>query len=401
MNKSSIALSGDSKPSVCAETKARLLDLRAQRERLAQRDARRMVRRADGYLPPASNTGGKGSPSAESFRAQVTHIDTLTVTMEICSLGDSSNLELMMHDDEAIKLAVDREFLNFWDFEVGLPNGKRVNGYKDSAPIRVSGYADVDALDKDGKPKENPFRNVSFGYVAWGGNRNKAGNDTLCIHFTGQACESMNLLDAMGTVNLWGQFSAALMEHNAAVTRIDIAFDDMAGEHGGIGAAVGWYRQGGFTNGGRPPSICQHGDWINGHSRTFEVGKRANGKMLRIYEKGHQLGDESDPWLRYELEIRAQDRVIPLSVLTNTDEVLAGSYPAMEWVVDCQPVSIPTIVKRRVRVTLDHLQKYARTSYGRVLHAMQAIGMAPQAILDELAIAALPRRLYVPPSACS
>jgi DNA relaxase NicK len=45
------------------------------------------------------------------------------------------------------------------------------------------------------------------------------------------------------------------------------------------------------------------------------VGKRKNGKLLRVYEKGKQLGDESSPWVRWELELHNRDRVIPWEVL--------------------------------------------------------------------------------------
>lgn len=334
--------------------------------------------------PPASNTGGK-SPSS-SPAGSITHVDTLTFTLEVCRLGDSP--EILMHDSDAICRAVEDLFLNAFDMELGHPTGRRFNGYNDSANIRWAGHDET----TNGK--------AHAGNVAWGGNRNKHGNDTLCIHLTGQGCESINLQDASSDISLWEQLADAIQQHDAKITRLDIAYDDLEGQYGGVGAAVGWYRQGGFCAGGRMPTINQVGDWINGHGRTLYVGKRENGKLLRVYEKGHQLGDLFSPWVRYELELRSRDRVIPPSALLYRDEVLAGAYPAMEWVLSVRPITIPTLIKKRLRVTLDHLTSYASLSYGRLVNAMAGIGMSAAEIVEGLRRDGLPSRLFIPPSAC-
>lgn len=335
--------------------------------------------------PPASNTGGK-SPSYP-ISGSITHIDTLTFTLEVFRLGDSP--EILMHDCDAICRAIEDLFLNAFDMELGTPTGQRFNGYNDSAVIRWAGHDET----TNGK--------AHAGNVAWGGNRNKFGNDTLCIHLTGQACESINLLNTMnGDVDLWEQLADVILQHEGKITRLDIAYDDLEGRYGGVGAAVGWYKAGGFCAGGRMPSIKQVGDWINGKGRTFYVGKRENGKLLRVYEKGHQLGDDQSLWVRYELELRSKDRVIPVSALLYRDEVLAGSYPALEWLLDVRPVTVPTIIKKRLRVTIDHLTSYASLSYGRLVNAMAGIGMSAAEIVEGLRRDGLPSRLFIPPSAC-
>lgn len=334
--------------------------------------------------PPASNTGGKSPSSLGS--ASITHIDTLTFTLEVVRLGDSP--ELLMHDSDAICRSVEDLFLNAFDMELGFPTGQRFNGYNDSAKIRWAGHDET----TNGK--------AHGGHVAWGGNRNKFGRDTLCIHLTGQGCESINLLNSMGgEVDLWEQLADTIQQHAGKITRLDIAYDDLGGDYGGVGAAVGWYKQGGFCAGGRMPSVKQVGDWINGHSRTLYVGKAENGKRIRIYEKGHQLGDKDSQWVRYELELRSNGRVIPVSALIYRDEVLSGSYPAMEWVLKVRAVSIPTIIKKRLRVTVDHLTAYASLSYGRLVNALSGIGMSACEIVETLRRDGLPSRLFVPPSA--
>ena len=330
--------------------------------------------------PPSSNTGGK-SPSGST----ATHIDTLTFTLELWRLGDTP--ELLMHDDDAICRAVEDLFLNAFDMELGQATGRRFNGYNDSAPIRWAGH------------DEKTNGKCHAGHVAWGGNRTKFGMDTLCVHLTGQACESINLLNESSPHDLWAGLAEAIQLHAGKITRIDIAYDDLEGQHGGVGAAVGWYKAGGFCAGGRMPSVCQHGDWINGHSRTLEVGKRENGKLLRVYEKGHQLGAQDSHWVRYELELRSKDRDIPVSALLYRDEVLAGSYPALEFVLNVRPVSIPTVIKRRLRTTIDKLTGCASVAYGRLINVMSGIGMSASEIVDTLRVDGVPSRLFVPPSA--
>lgn len=355
----------------CRETVERLRRLRAER--------------AAAKAPPVSNTGGKSPTSTAAALVESAHIDTLTFSMEVDALFDLGD---PVREDDAILRSIEDIFLNGLDLEIGEPTGRRLNGYADSAPLRWAGHD----LATNGK--------ALCGFVAWGGNRNKLGNDTLCVHLTGQGCEHVNLLDATNG-GTWSAIVAGLEMVAAKITRLDIAYDDLEGEHGGVGAAVGWYKEGLFSAGGRQPSVNQCGDWINGAGRTLYVGKRENGKLVRVYEKGHQLGDADSAWVRYELELHSRDRVIPFDALLMPTCYLAGSSPAMEFVADVPPVSIVTIVRQRLRVTLDHLQGWASISYGRLINAMTGVGMTAQEIVDELRVDGLPRRLFVPPAACS
>ncbi len=45
--------------------------------------------------------------------------------------------------------------------------------------------------------------------------------------------------------------------------------------------------------------------------RTLYIGKRENGKMLRIYEKGKHLGNPVSSWVSVELELKGKNRIIP------------------------------------------------------------------------------------------
>lgn len=96
----------------------------------------------------------------------------------------------------------------------------------------------------------------------------------------------------------WLSFSFFLRDElKARITRWDGAVDDFKGIHS-VDEAVELYKSGGFNHGGRNPQPRQHGNWITPDTlgRTFEVGNRKNGKLIRIYEKGKQLGDPTNPW---------------------------------------------------------------------------------------------------------
>lgn len=116
------------------------------------------------------------------------------------------------------------------------------------------------------------------------------------------------------------------------ITRADLAVDVWTG-HRVEDVAAAW-RSGEFDVRGKRPSQQNAGCWEAGHSRTFSVGSRGTGKMLRAYEKGdEQFGDRDTAtlygcaeWIRYEVEIRNNHRVIDLDVLTRPADFFAGAY---------------------------------------------------------------------------
>lgn len=119
---------------------------------------------------------------------------------------------------------------------------------------------------------------------------------------------------------------------NANVTRWDGAVDDYSGAHS-VNDAVNLFLDGQFTAGGNTPSCNQHGNWIqpDGSGRTFYVGKRKNGKMLRVYEKGMQLGGQWHPWVRWEVELHNKDRIIPWDVLLEPGRFFCRLLSQCSW----------------------------------------------------------------------
>lgn len=116
------------------------------------------------------------------------------------------------------------------------------------------------------------------------------------------------------------------------ITRVDLAVDVWSGRS--VEAVAQAWRAGEFDVRGKRPSQQNAGSWEAGHSRTFSVGTRGTGKMLRAYEKGdEQFGSREAStqygcaeWIRYEVELRNNHRVIDLDVLTRPADFFAGAY---------------------------------------------------------------------------
>jgi len=116
------------------------------------------------------------------------------------------------------------------------------------------------------------------------------------------------------------------------ITRVDLAVDVWSG-HRVEDVQTAW-QSGEFDVRGKRPGQQNAGSWAAGHSRTFSVGSRGTGKMLRAYEKGdEQFGSRDSSaahgcaeWIRYEVEMRNNHRVIDLDVLTRPADFFAGAY---------------------------------------------------------------------------
>jgi phage replication initiation protein len=137
------------------------------------------------------------------------------------------------------------------------------------------------------------------------------------------------------------------------ITRVDLAVDVWAGRS--VEAVAQAWESGEFDVRGKRPSQQNIGSWQAGHSRTFTVGTRGTGKMLRAYEKGdEQFGSREASaqygcaeWIRYEVEIRNNHRVIDLDVLTRPADFFAGAYAfcdrlLTELEVQAEPCRIKT-----------------------------------------------------------
>jgi phage replication initiation protein len=185
-------------------------------------------------------------------------------------------------------------------------------------------------------------------------------------------------------------------ECKARITRWDGAVDDYEGKHS-VDYAVELYKNGMLSSGGNRPSCDQRGNWIepDGSGRTFYVGKRKNGKTLRVYEKGMQLGHQFHPWVRWELELHNVDRVVPWDALLNPGKYVAGAYPkALGWIQE--EMSRVATVRKETTMSYTHLVECASQAYGALVNVMMAVEDSPEKVIERLRRNRIPRRLNFP-----
>lgn len=216
--------------------------------------------------------------------------------------------------------------------------------------------------------------------IAYGGDKQRG---TVHIELNAKACAHVS---DWQIVRQWGE------SLDAKITRVDLAHDDLKAEIVSIAIARAWYDAGKFTTSGRPPDAHLIDDMGSGKGKTLYIGARANGKMLRVYEKGRQLGDPLSPWVRVELELRNKSRVIPWDVLTTPTTYLAGDYPCLAYLSTVQD-KIRTLTKI-VQITLGSILRYLSTVGGKSINVlMQANGGDAFALVNAIKRDGIPRRL--------
>lgn len=223
-------------------------------------------------------------------------------------------------------------------------------------------------------------QNIAIGRLDWGGNHHKGRGR---FDLSGTGCSQVH--DWQAVVSFIGH------QFDACLTRVDLACDLLDGQYT-VEDCVDWYRAGDFNAGGRNPRHSMVGDWLTPqHGRTFEVGRRTNGKMLRAYEKGRQLGDMDSAWTRFEVEFRNIDRDLPLDMLLDADRYFAGAYRCLGRLLDVSGEKISTH-QREGEISLEHLVESARTAYGKCIHVMR-LHMTSDQVVEALSINGVPARL--------
>lgn len=289
--------------------------------------APRQVIRGESFTSPPKYTTGEFS----------THTDWLSCTWE---MADDSFL--INEFRKFLSQALGKEFESLRDRHVGM------NGF----------------------PRSFDIGNTSA-KLAIGGKSGRA-----MLQFDGQAC-------ALLAKHQWGALCFLIGNmYGGRITRWDGAADDFEGVHS-IEWAYEQYQAEKFSTGGNRPTALQHGDVIfrNGNGRTFEVGKRKNGKFLRIYEKGKQQGDPESEWVRWELQLGRRDRVIPWDVVINPAPYMASAYKCMDWI---SPVENKIKTEQRMRdANLKHRIKWCKRTYGALIQEL-TLEHSPEQIVSML-----------------
>lgn len=183
------------------------------------------------------------------------------------------------------------------------------------------------------------------------------------------------------------------------LTRVDVAVDLVEGQYT-VDDALGWVNAGEFNCNGRNPKTRCDGDWVpalTGHGtntdgRTLYVGKARNGKGLRVYEKGRQLGDAGSEWNRFEVQFGNRDRVLPFDVLTEPSRFFVGAYPALERILAVAGERIETI-SNSAAITIGRILTWARNSAGKWLHVLRDADIEASDLVEAIRVSAVPRRI--------
>ncbi len=288
------------------------------------------------------------------------HIDTLTMVLthdvfvgEMCGVVDFEKDPTKIVE---LANAVSRTMHTLFGFGI-VEQKNGLNGYKYSFRMGTD--------------------NANYGQVAFGGKRQ---GDTVMIHLYGDGLTAANDNWEKCLYN-WIKAFAPFTKF----TRVDLAHDFVNGEYTPNQALDDWIN-GGFTQKHtRPNSQCIGSDWNNErfpnpnyqrNGKTFYVGSPTSSRLVRVYDKGCEMGDKTSDWVRFELQLRNKDYVIPHEVLLGAGEYLTGAYPVcetlfQEHVNDMQKCER---VKKSEEITMLHVLKYASQAASPCINMLEQFG---------------------------
>ncbi|MDF0607261.1 replication initiation factor domain-containing protein, partial [Neisseriaceae bacterium TC5R-5] len=281
---------------------------------------------------------------ASGVNGDLAHVDQVSFTVheDTCHVIAGHR----MVADEDYVMAMSGKLEKIFGFGVSHKRPKGMNYYQESW---VLGQEDV-----------------CYGNLSFGGQRN-----SMLVQLTATGC----LAAHSGWEQRLYQF-LRVEAVNPRLTRVDVAFDDFEGQYN-VDLMNDELKAGLFkgTRGGRQPFIERRGDWDNpdGSGRTLYLGKRANGKYCRGYEKGKEQGCQTSPWFRVEVEFKNVDRIIPFEILLEAGAYLAGAYPAFEkFRGQKAPEKIDILMKEQEHA-LDHYLHHAALQVGRLVNYMKDV----------------------------
>lgn len=218
------------------------------------------------------------------------------------------------------------------------------------------------------------------GHILWGG-KNQRG--TINVSLSGEGC---------ARIDDWPTIAAWLESQRAKLKRVDLAYDDFAGETISIEKLREWYDAGEFGAGGRKPEAQLVDDLGSGKGRTLYVGNRKNGKLFRGYEKGKQLGDPNSRWVRAECEWHDKSRHLPYDMLTRPGQYLAGAYPSLHC-LNIEQSKIKTVF-RAAKIAFERALDNLRQQGGKLVNlALAVYGGDYAAVVDRIRRDGIPARV--------
>ncbi len=367
----------------------------------ARRDARHERHGAAEALPPLCNTGGKSKFEAGRMTEGRQDLETITLVLDE---GITKEVVIRAHgwgDDLA---HVDQVSFTCHESTCHIIAGARLVSDLEHVMAMSAKLQEIFGFGvSHQRPKGMHFykqswvlgqEDVCYGNLHYGGQRN-----SMCVQITGAG--------ALAAHEGWEKrlYDFLTTEaQNPRLTRVDLAFDDFAGDYT-VDIADSDYEVGLFNCGGRHPHVEHRGDWKrpDGSGRTIYLGKRVNGKFCRIYEKGKEQGCKTSDWVRVEVEFKNVDRVLPFDILLSAGSYLAGAYPAFARFEGLKtPQRIDCLMKEQEHA-IDHYIHYGAIQVGRLINYMKDIaGWSFEQIVKQLERpnAGYPQRLKLANVSC-
>lgn len=231
----------------------------------------------------------------------------------------------------------------------------------------------------------------NYGLVCIGGQR-----DSVLIMINGTGC-ALAPQGWQSYVHHWITKIAV----KGKITRIDLAHDDLKGDYLSVDAIDQLESLGGFHCGGAQPTVQHLGNWKHndpyGKGRTLTIGNRSSGKYCRFYEKGKKEGDKESPWVRCEVEYKANDRVIPFDVLLNPSRYAMGSYPCFEGLFLFESSERIKTNRKTSQVNLNHAFDWIKNQTGKYMSFFRTF-LSDSEILELIKNdddSAVPKRLHL------
>lgn len=324
-------------------------------------------------IPPSSNTGGTkvNSTPSPSTQTQKVGIDWLAFSAE-----------------ESIEYF--QKFVHRFIPEASFFNQQKGwQGYKSHYIINLYGQ--------------------NIGLLAYGGNQNRP-----YLSLSGKACLEIE------QAHNWEEVAKVLaIFFEYKISRVDLKLDFFFKEVG-HDYLKNAYKEGKFKlakarqNPKFDPREPQNGngDYVG---RTLYIGSREGGKFFRGYEKGYEqfgklpelaqeqfkgsfltgnikIDERFNPpegaslidWYRMEVEYKAVDRTLPITILTQRDDYFSGAYPICVEVLPMSNPLRPKTLPNNLDIEEALMFKHMGDQYGNFLYSMLSKGMNPIEAINKI-----------------
>jgi len=219
-----------------------------------------------------------------------------------------------------------------------------------------------------------------------------------CGHRSGRAMLSISgqglLHAAIGAVErlheILGDVDAA--GGDVRLTRVDVAMDFFSNgpSHEDVEKA---YFDGKFVRQQKHiecpdvwPQFVTHGCKYTKRGResglTDYIGSRNSDLFARRYDKGRAEGDPTSNWVRFEIEIKGRDTIIPLDILLRPQAYFC-QYPYLKELVGGVADRMET--KRKLaEISVSASSRIIKMQFGKYLRVLRALASSDSDLLDEL-----------------